>query len=420
LEQFLTRMRQKTGEVVKMLMWETAKPLGECVAEFIRTAEHGDALVRLAKRRMRQPFRKLAYQGRASRIFRAPRGVVLCLGPYNFPLNETLTIVLSALLAGNTIVFKPPRFGVLLFAPLLEALKDCFPPGVVNVIFGVDEIAEPLMVSGLVDVFAFVGTGQAARRLESLHPRPHRLHSLLGLEAKNVGVVLEDADVDSAAEKCVKGCLMLNGQRCTALKLLFVHESIAEDFVQRIVELVDQLPFGMPWEDGVAITPLPERVTYLRGLVDDACRLGARIMNDAGGMTNGTFFSPAVIYPVSSKMRIFREEQFGPIIPVVPFRDTAVPIACIASSEFGQQASIFGRDPKVMGAVAGAIRNQVCRINLNTYSERGPDHWPFGARKDSGKGVRSVVETLDSFSLPLLVAAEVEHEELLGAINMPE
>ena len=126
---------------------------------------------------------------------------------------------------------------------------------------------------------------------------------MLGLEAKNPAIVLKGADLDLAVKECVLGCLSFNGQRCTALKILFVEAAIVDEFLERFAAAVNALSFGMPWQEGVFITPVAEKgkTDYLRELVSDAVAKGARVVNPAGGTISGSFFFPAVLYPVNSR-----------------------------------------------------------------------------------------------------------------------
>ena len=182
-------------------------------------------------------------------IRRGPLGVVLCLGPYNYPLNETFALLIPAIIMGNTAVFKPAKHGVLLIAPLLDAFKESFPPGVVNIVFGRGrEIATPIMETGKINVLALIGHSSSANSLQQLHPQQNRLRLVLGLEAKNPAIILEDADLDLTIEECISGSLSFNGQRCTAIKIIYVHENIKEKFLEKFSEKVDSLKLGMPWE----------------------------------------------------------------------------------------------------------------------------------------------------------------------------
>src|SRR5690606_12407547 len=125
------------------------------------------------------------------------------------------------------------------------------------------------MESGKLDVFAFIGTNKGANDLKKLHPKPHRLKAVLGLDAKNPAIVLPDADLDNAVSECITGSLSFNGQRCTALKILYVHRSLVDAFIEKFNAGVKKLKTGMPWDDGVNLTPLPEpgKTKYLAELV---------------------------------------------------------------------------------------------------------------------------------------------------------
>lgn len=410
VERFVGAMRARRAEVVRLLMWEIGKTLKDAEKEFDRTVDYIVETINALKELDRHSTKLLQEQGIMGQVRRMPFGVALCMGPFNYPLNETFSTMFPALLMGNPVVLKPAKFGVLLMQPLLEAFRDCFPPGVVNVIYGRGrETVGALMESGKVDVLAFIGTNKGASDLKKMHPRPHRLHSVLGLDAKNLGIVLPDADLDEAVSECLVGSLSFNGQRCTALKLLLVHRSIADAFVAKFSAAVGALKAGMPWEAGVSLTPLPEpgKPEWLTKLVDDAKALGARVVNAGGGEVTATHFSPAVVFPVTKQMRLWHEEQFGPIVPIGVFDDVQETIDAVVESPFGQQLSLFGKDPKVLGHLIDATAHQVGRINLNSQCQRGPDTFPFNGRKDSAEGTLSVTDALRVFSIRTLVAAKV-------------
>jgi glyceraldehyde-3-phosphate dehydrogenase (NADP+) len=409
IEKFLTAMRSKRSEVVKLLMWEIGKTLKDSEKEFDRTIDYIVDTIKAYKDLDRNSAKLIEDQGFMAQIRRVPLGVALCMGPYNYPLNETFTTLFPALIMGNTVVFKPAKYGVLLIRPLLEAFRDSFPPGVINIIYGRGrETVGALMESGKIDVFAFIGTNKGANELKKLHPKPHRLKAILGLDAKNPAIVLPDADLENAVAECVMGSLSFNGQRCTALKIIFVHKSIVSSFIEKFSSAVARLKPGMPWQSGVSLTPLPEpgKVDYLNELVEDAKKHGAKIMNNGGGESVHTFFYPAVMYPVNEKMRLYSEEQFGPIVPVVSFDTDEEAIRYVVNSNFGQQVSIFGQDSKRVAKLMDAFVNQVGRINLNSQSQRGPDSFPFNGRKDSAEGTLSVADALRVFSIRTLVATK--------------
>ena len=420
---FAKAVKERRAEVVKLLMWEIGKSIKEAEAEFDRALAYVKDTIDALKELDRVSSRFVIQQGIIGQIRRAPLGVVLCMGPYNFPLYETFTTLIPSLVMGNTIVLKPPRFGVLIFEPLLEAFRDCFPAGVVNTVYGDgEEVLPPLMATGRVDVLGFIGTSRVADALRASHPRPHRLRCVLGLDAKNPAIVLPDADLDLAVEECLSGALSFNGQRCTALKIIFVHRSIADEFLKGMADGIGRLKCGVPWQDKVAITalPEPEKPEYLEGLLRDAEKHGAQVVNDCGGTRSGTFFYPALLYPVTPQMRVYHEEQFGPVVPVVVFDDLKETIDYVVSSPYGQQASIFGRNEDQLAQLIDALVNQVCRININSKCQRSPDSFPFNGRKNSAEGTQSVADALRVFSIRIVVAAretDANREIITGIVK---
>lgn len=413
VEAFLLRMREQREAVVKLLMWEIGKNLKDSEKEFDRTCDYIVDTIEALKELDRRSSRFELEQGTLGQIRRVPLGVALCMGPFNYPLNETFTTLIPALIMGNTVVFKPAKFGVLLIRPLLEAFRDSFPAGVINIIYGRGrDTVSALMASGKVDVFAFIGTNKGASDLKKLHPRPHRLRAALGLDAKNPGIVLPDVDLDNAVSEAITGALSFNGQRCTALKILFVHEAVLQPFLDRFCARLAQLKPGMPWDDGVALTPLPEpgKVEFLGGLLADALEKGARVVNPGGGTHRQSFFYPAVLSPVTPQMRLYQEEQFGPLIPIVPYRELEEVIDYVLHSDFGQQLSLFGKDPAQIGRLVDAFANQVGRININAQCQRGPDTFPFNGRKNSAEGTLSVHDALRTFSIRTLVATKFQDD----------
>ncbi len=409
VKKFVMMMQEQREVIIRLLMWEIGKNFKDSEKEFDRTVMYINDTIESLKNLDRDCSRFTIAENIIGQIRRAALGVVLCMGPFNYPLNETFTTLIPALIMGNTIIFKPPKLGVLLHYPLLEAFRQSFPKGVVNTVYGEGQVVVgPMMESGKIDVLAFIGSSRVADILKKQHPKPHRLKCVLGLEAKNPGIILHDAAIEETVKECITGALSFNGQRCTALKIIFVHEEIAEPFCERLSAEVEKLIIGMPWEEGVQITPLPEpkKSEYLTELVEDAVRHGAKVINPGGGSYNKSCFFPAVLYNVNDKMRIYREEQFGPVIPVISYKDIDEPLNYVLNSNYGQQASIFGKDANQIAKLIDTLVNQVSRINLNSQCQRGPDTFPFTGRKDSAEGTLSVSDALRVFSIRALVAAK--------------
>jgi glyceraldehyde-3-phosphate dehydrogenase (NADP+) len=421
VEKFTQKMIQKRDEVVKLLMWEIGKSLGDSQKEFDRTVQYIYDTIGALKDIDRNSSTFLIEEGIIGQVRRSPLGVVLCMGPFNYPLNETFTTLIPALIMGNIVLFKPPKHGTLLHYPLLEAFKDSFPAGVINTLYGRgNSIIPQLMESGKIDVLTLIGSSKVADKLKKMHPKVNRLRAILGLDAKNAAIVTESADLDSAINECLLGSLSFNGQRCTAVKIIFVHKSLVDKFNEGLAKKIEALKLGMMWEPGVQITPLPEpnKPAYLTELIEDAKLHGAKVINEHGGENFKSIFFPALLYPVNSKMKVWHEEQFGPVVPVVPFESLDEPIDYIHESSHGQQVAIFGTDVNQISELIDATVNQVSRVNINAQCQRGPDSFPFTGRKDSAEGTLSVTAALRSFSIRTVVATKAtqSNKDIVNAI----
>ena len=391
VEAFVAAMRGQRERVIRLLMLEIGKTLKDSTAEFDRTIKYVEDTIAALKDLDRTASRFVVEQGFIAQIRRAPLGVTLVMGPFNYPLNETFTTLIPALIMGNPVVFKTPKLGVLLYEPLLEAFRDAFPPGVVNIVFGHgSEIVGPIMESGKVDVLAFIGSSKVANTLQKQHPRPARLRSILGLDAKNPAIVLPDADLDVAVRECVTGALSFNGQRCTAIKLIFVQRSIADAFVARLGDAISKLRGGMPWEDGVALTPLPEpgKPAFLTGYIEDAAsrkqparrrqprrrRGGSDLLRAGAALSRSRRRCGSSTRSSSGRWsRWCRSTTWTSRSPTSSARTTACrPASSAAIAE-------------AVGGLIDVLANQVGRINVNAQCQRGPDTFPYTGRKDFGR-----------------------------------
>ena len=208
MQDFTKRWSRGAQEIVRLIMWEIGKSRPTREKEFDRTVEYIQATIEALSDLDNGNSRFLIVEGTIGQIRRTPLGVVLCMGPYNYPLNETFATLIPALIMGNTMVFKPPKFGVLLFEPLLDAFRRAFPRGVINTVYGRGSVVVPrLLDSGQVNVLTLIGSSQVADHLKKMHPKVNRLRAILGLDAKNAAIVLPDADSSSPSRNaCSARC----------------------------------------------------------------------------------------------------------------------------------------------------------------------------------------------------------------------
>ena len=163
----------------------------------------------------------------------------------------------------------------------------------------------------------------------------------------------------------------------------------------------------MPWDDAF-LTPLPEptKPSYIQELIKDAIGKGAKVINNKGGQLTDNYSFPAILYPVTEDMKLYQEEQFGPVIPIIPYKEIDEPLDAMAASEYGQQVSLFGRDVSRLAPLVDTLANLVCRVNLNSACQRGPDVYPFTGRKNSAVSTLSVHDALRSFSIRTFLASK--------------
>jgi glyceraldehyde-3-phosphate dehydrogenase (NADP+) len=421
---FARELEALTDEIATLLCWEIGKPWSDARKEVQRSVQYMHDTLRELEALLQDRARVYrGHDGKLEHFARdelRPSGIALCVGPFNYPVNEFLTTMVPALLMGNPVIAKIPRFGVLANQVLLEAFARCFPAGVLSVLpgDGKEVIPEVMGARGL-DVFgrevpmvrtlAFIGSEGAANAIVSKHPAPNFLTRVLGLGAKNPAILLPGVTLsDPDLERIVKGSLGNNGQRCTAEKLLFLPEGPEGDLLaERLVAQVDALVPGMPWTDGVSITPLPEegKPQAMQEMLRDALSKGARLLT--GGRSFGSLMRPAVIDGVTDGMRLDHEEQFGPILAIRRYRDPRELLAWAVRSPYGQQVALWGpgKDALLPGLV-----DEYARVNLDDVCQRGPDSFGFTATEKSGYGTLSLREALAAFSRTTIVQSPTSLE----------
>jgi glyceraldehyde-3-phosphate dehydrogenase (NADP+) len=433
---FVNILQDKREQIINVLMWEIGKNINDATAEFDRTMLFIDKLIETIQS---DPEFNTDWQSIGDiRAFvrRAAIGIIMCLGPYNYPLNETYATLIPALLMGNIVVMKIPTVGGLSHLLTMEAFSKALPKGTIHFVSGSGRSTmPPLMASGSIDGLAFIGGSRAADELIRQHPSPHRLKLFLQLEAKNMGIFLPDlfqersnALLETALNEAVSGTSSYNGQRCTALKLLFVPTANANVFVKKFVEKINTLRIGLPWHTngGIShITPLPnqQRIIYMKELIDDAVSKGATVVNKNGGTIiggpNSTLMVPAVLYPVTASMKIYHEEQFGPVIPIVPYDTLETVLLYGREGIYGQQVSIFTseHDAPTAASLLDHFSTVFGKININSQCGRSPDNLVFSGRRSSAMGVMSIKYALQEFSVPTAVVYKEMNRDIVNEIQ---
>lgn len=449
IQLFLRELVQIREAMADILMWEIGKNRPDALAEIDRTIQFAKQAIDMAQSDPEFSGEQWQVIGATHALVRRSGiGVILCLAPYNYPINESYAAIIPALITGNIILVKIPAVGGLAHLLTMEALAKTLPPGTVNFIAGSGRATmPPIMKTGLVDGLAFIGGSRAADDLIHQHPHPHRLKVFLQLEANNMGIMLKDlfepkneAWLENALKESILGSLSFNGQRCTALKLFFAPSQYAPIFAQRLATKVEAISIGLPWQmhaknnpngetvmEYSSVTPLPndDRIKYMKSLIDDAVSKGATIINKDGGSIIGgdesTLMVPAVLYPVTSEMKVYHEEQFGPVIPIAAYNDLEEVLRFGQDGPYAQQVSVFTKDGLYAAKILDRFSSVYGKVNLNSQCGRSPDTLPFAGRRSSAMGVMSVRDALREFSVPTVIAykeaAELDHESVARTLQ---
>jgi acyl-CoA reductase-like NAD-dependent aldehyde dehydrogenase len=328
---------------------------------------------------------------------RKPLGVVGAITPWNYPVILAVWKIAPALLAGNSLVLKPSPYTPLSSLKLGEVLRGVLPPGVFSVVAGGDELGKWITQHPAVRKISFTGSVATGKKIAAI-AAPDLKRVTLELGGNDPAIVLADVDPKAVAEKVFRAAFQNSGQVCVAVKRLYVHESIHDAVLDEIAELARNAVVGDGLEDGVEYGPINNAPQFerVRELVDDARHAGGRIV--AGGAPldrDGYFYAPTVVADVAEGVRLVDEEQFGPALPVMSFRDVDEAIERANASHFGLGGSIWTADLERGAELAQRLE---CGTGwVNQHLNLVPNA-PFGGSKWSGIGVENGPWGLAAFS----------------------
>lgn len=390
-------LREK-NTIADVLMREIAKNRKSSLSEVTRTADLIHFTAEEGKRITGESLSSGAFPGfhetKLSIVNRVPLGVVLAIAPFNYPINLAASKIAPALVAGNSVVLKPPTQGAISSLYLARVFCEAgLPAGVLNVITGQGRaIGDHLVSHPLVNMVAFTGSSRVGKRIALLAGMKPLL---LELGGKDAAIVLEDADLRLAAQHIVSGAFSFSGQRCTAVKRILVMESVADKLIKELLPLVQAMTVGHP-EDDADITTLisSEAADFVQELISDAIQKGAKPLTVNKREKN-------IIYPllfdrVTVDMRIAWEEPFGPVLPILRVKTVDEAVKITNDSEYGLQASVFTES--IDEAFRIAARLDVGTIQVNGKTERGPDHFPFVGVKSSGMGTQGIRYSIEAMT----------------------
>jgi acyl-CoA reductase-like NAD-dependent aldehyde dehydrogenase len=321
-------------------------------------------------------------------VRRRPYGVVGAITPWNYPVLLAVWKIAPALLAGNTIVIKPSPYTPLSTLRLGEILRDVLPPGVLNVVSGGDELGAWITGHPAVGKIWFTGSVATGKRVAAA-AAPDLKRVTLELGGNDAAIVLPDADPAAIADKLFWGAFTNSGQVCSAIKRVYVHEDSLARLRDELAQRARSVVMGDGLEPGVQLGPINNRPQFERviELVEDAKAAGAKIVTGGGPRAGGGyFFEPTIVTGVAEGVRLVDEEQFGPALPLVTYRDVDDAVERANATSFGLSGSVWSRDPARAADVAGRLECGTAWVNK--HLDITP-FAPFGGAKWSGIGVEN-------------------------------
>lgn len=397
LDKIAASLTDRKEEIIELLIKEAGSTKIKAEIEWAAT-------LRIVKEASTFPYRMEGkilpsnIPGKENRVYRTAKGVIGVIGPWNFPLHLAMRSVAPALAAGNTVVIKPaseaPITSGFLLAELFENAGA--PKGTVNVVAGRgSEIGDAFIEHPVPKLISFTGSTEVGRHIGELAGK-HLKDTALELGGNNVMVVLEDADLEKAAESAAFGKFLHQGQICMALNRIIVVEKVHDEFVDLFKAKVSQLQAGDPTDSKTAVGPLinHDQIERIQKELDESLNAGAEKI--FGGKVEGNVMHPVILTNVTNDMPIAKNEIFGPVAPILKAKNEEEAIKLANGSPYGLSGSVFTKDLHRGVAVAKQIETGM--IHVNDQSVNDEAHVAFGGEKDSGLGRFGGEWALDKFT----------------------
>jgi acyl-CoA reductase-like NAD-dependent aldehyde dehydrogenase len=365
----------------RLLTLEQGKPIGQAKDEIGRAVTQSEGLTNIAI--VPQVIEDSAQRRIELQFFAL--GVAGIITPWNAPINLAAGPLTSALYTGNTVILKPSPFTPLCTLKLGELARQHFPPGVVNVLAGGDDLGRAMTAHPGIDKIAFTGSVEAGKSVMANAAQTLK-RVTLELGGNDAAIVLDDVDPQAIAPKLFFASFVNSGQVCMAIKRIYVHERVYDDVCSALADEARKARVGSGLDPETQLGPIQNRPQYERviGLLDDVKRSGARIL--AGGEVpggDGYFIKPTIVADVDEGSRIVREEQFGPIVPILKFSDEEDAIRRANDTRYGLSGSVWSSNPERAAALASRLEVGTAWVNHHRATSATV---PFGGAKESGIG----------------------------------
>lgn len=389
--------RERAPHIARNITLDQGKPLAEALAEVNGCAEHAEWHAEECRRIYGRVIPPRA-EGVRQFVLREPIGVCVAFTPWNFPFNQAIRKIAAAIGAGCTIVVKGPEDAPSAVVALARLFHDAgLPPGCLNLVWGVPaEVSDYLIRSPVVRKISFTGSVPIGKQLAALAGSLMK-RCTMELGGHSPAIVFADADVERAAEMLAAFKYRNAGQVCVSPSRMYVEEPVYERFVERFAAYAKNLKVGSGLEKGTKMGPLAHqrRVPAIEALVEDADARGGKIV--VGGTRlgeRGNFYAPTVVTDLPDDSRLMTVEPFGPVAPIVRFRELDEVVRRANSLPYGLAAYAFTTTTRNATAIANAL--EAGMVNINHFGMALAET-PFGGIKDSGYGSEGGAETFDGY-----------------------
>lgn len=400
----------RIDELTDLLVREVGKDKKSASSEISRTADFMKFTADTAKSIHGESIQGDNFSGfnkeKVAVVTREPVGVVLAISPFNYPINLASSKIAPALVAGNSVVFKPATTGALCGTKLVEIFKEAgLPEGVLTIVTGKgSEIGDYIVAHPDINFINFTGSTEVGEHISKMTTM---VPLLMELGGKDAAIVLKDANVSFAAKNIVSGAFSYSGQRCTAVKRILVLNEVADELIGKLKELIEKIKIGNPLEEQVDVVPLiNERAAdFVWNLIEDAKEKGAKVI--CGAEREGNLIYPTLLDYVTTDMRVAWEEPFGPVLPILRVESIDEAIQLANASEYGLQSSVFTEN--IENAFYVASKLEVGTVQINNKTERGPDHFPFLGVKKSGIGTQGIRYSIEAMTRVKATVINLHH-----------
>jgi len=392
-------LRDHQAELAELLTLEQGKPLTQSRDEIMRAATQSEGMAQISI----EPEVLLDDAARHIELSYFPLGVVGIITPWNAPINLAAGPLTSALYTGNTAILKPSPYTPLTTLKLGELLREVFPPGVLAVLAGGDELGEWMTGHPGVDKISFTGSVATGKKVMASAAGTLK-RVTLELGGNDAAIVLDDVDPAAIAPKLFAASFVNSGQVCMAIKRIYAHERIYDALCEALAAQARKARIGSGLDPESELGPIQNQEQYRRvlGILEDTRRSGARIL--AGGEPPpgpGYFFPPTIVADIDEHSRLVQEEQFGPIVPVLKFRDVEDALRRANDTRYGLSGSVWSGDIERAASIAARLEVGTAWVNQHRATSATV---PFGGAKESGIGRQYSVLGLKSYMEPRVIS----------------